>query len=110
MSEKYGNNHFWCFIEENWNGKEVAIWSAENHEEFIIARASDNYEAKRLIDALINYTPIKPDRLNKKQLAFLEFVCYNCQEPYSTMAGNAIMWNDVDAYKNLIEKFYMIYS
>ena len=111
MTEQYGNDIYWCFVEDGWNGKEVAIWRGPKDNEEIIARATDKYEAKRIIDALLtSNNSTKGIVLDKKALAFLEFVKAQCPEPYSTMAVNAIAWNDQNAYNKLISDFPMIYS
>ena len=110
-TKKYGNDHFWCFIEDGWSGKEVAIWSGPEGKEEIIARARDKYEARKIIDALLNYVYIEDKtKFGKKELAFLEFVQSNCVEPYATMASNAILWNDREAYEKLKSDFPTIYS
>jgi hypothetical protein len=110
-TKKYGNDRFWCFIEDGWNGKEVAIWKGPTDTEEVIARATDKYEAKIIIDALLNHVDIEDKtKFGKKEMAFLEFVCSNCVEPYSTMASNAILWNDHDVYNKLKTEFPVIYS
>ena len=108
---KYGNEHYWAFIEDGWNGKEVALWKGPSDVAEIFARAKDKYEAKVIIDALLNYVQVEDKtKLGKKELAFLDFVCANCVEPYATMAHNAILWNDHDAYNKLKSEFPVIYS
>ena len=108
---KYGNDHYWCFIEDGWSGKEIAIWRGPDGHEEIIARASDKYEAKGIVDALLALSNSSQGiSLSKKALAFLEFVKANCPEPYSTMAVNAILWNDQETYKKLLSDFPVIYS
>ena len=110
-SVKYGNNNYWCFIEKEWSPREVAIWKGPDGNETIIARACDKYEAKTIVDALLKHTNVEDGlQLNKKELAFLEFVCFNCVEPYATMASNAVLWKDREAYKDLRDKFPQIYS
>lgn len=111
MSEKkHGNSEFWCFIPEGWSGKEVAIWKGpEGHEE-IIARAKDKYEAKNIVDALLKHSNADAGALSNKELAFLEFVCAHCVEPYATMASNAILWKDHAGYTDLRDKFPQIYA
>ena len=110
ITKRYGNDYYWCFIEDGLKGKEVAIWRGPDGKEEIICRATDKYEAKLIIDALLNYTVKDIGALGKKELAFLEFVCSNCVEPYATMASNAIMWNDREAYDKLKNDFPIIYS
>lgn len=110
-AKKYGNDHYWCFLEKEWTGKEVAIWKGPDGQEQVIARAKDKYEARLIVDALLNYTYIEDStKFGKKELAFLEFVCAHCPEPYTTMAQNAILWNDHDAYEKLKKDFPTIYS
>jgi hypothetical protein len=110
-AKKYGNDHYWAFIEDGWNGKAIAIWKGPEGKEEIIANAVDKYEAKVIIDALLNYVFVEDKtKFGKKELAFLEFAAANMVEPYSTMASNAILWNDRDAYNNLKEQFSVIYS
>lgn len=109
--KKYGNDNYWCFIPEGWNGKEVAIWKNNENGGEIIARIVNKYDAKKIVDALLKYADTEDaTQLDKKELAFLEFVCSNCIEPYATMAANAILWNDKVACKDLIDKFPTIYS
>lgn len=109
MSTKHGNENYWCFVEDGY-GKEVAIWKGPVGQETVIARAIDNYEAKEIVDGLIANMDSKSNgKLGKKETVFLEFAKANFPEPYATMASTAILWNDVEAYKNLISKFPMIY-
>jgi len=109
-SKRYGNDHFWCFIDEK-PGKEVAIWRGPDGAEEIIARAADRYEAKQIVDALLNYVNVEDKtKFGKKEMAFLDFACANFVEPYSTMASNAILWNDREIYNNLKRDFPTIYS
>ena len=111
MSEKYGNDRYWCFIEDDWH-KEVAVWKDDNNNPYVIARAIDKYEAKLIVDALLAFQNNTTGTLllNKKSLAFLEFVKSNCPEPYATMASNAILWNDQEVYKKLLSDFPVVYS
>ena len=109
---KYGNDNFWCFIEDGVSVKDIAIWKRRGIDnECIIAKAVDKYEARSIVDALLNYVVVSKDgRFGKKELVFLDFVCANCIEPYSTMAANAIMWNDRVIYEDLKNKFPTIYD
>ena len=107
--KKYGNSDYWCFVPEGWSGKEVAIWKGPEGKEEIIARAKDKYEARTIIDALLKHGTIELEGLSKKELAFLEFVCAHCVEPYATMASNAILWKDHATYEDLKNKFPQIY-
>jgi len=110
-SKRYGNDHFWCFLEDGWAGKEVAIWKGPENVEEIIARVKDKYDAKTIVDALLNYVHIEDKtKFGKKEQAFLEFVCANCVEPYATMASNAILWNDRETYNKLKTDFPTIYT
>jgi hypothetical protein len=109
-SKKYGNDNYWCYIEEGWSGKEVAIWKGPEGDEQIIARAKDKYEARNIVDALINFKVTGDGGLSTKELAFLEFVSAHCVEPYATMASNAILWRDHTAYADLRDKFPQIYA
>ena len=109
-NKRYGNDHFWCFIEDGWNGKEVAIWRGPQDKEEVIARAINKYEAKTIIDALLSYVQVEDKtKFGKKELAFLEFMMANCIEPYATMSSNAILWNDREAYEKLKTDFPTIY-
>lgn len=111
MSEKYGNYNYWCFLEDNFNEREIAIWKAINNNPYIIARAIDKYEAKLIVDALLVFKNTNQGIiLDKKALAFLEFVKATCPEPYATMAANAILWNDKETYKKLLSDFAVVYS
>jgi hypothetical protein len=110
-AKKYGNDKFWCYIEDKWDGKEVAIWKGPEDQEEVIARAVNKYEAKSIVDALLSYaTTEDKSKFSNKELAFLEFVMAHCVEPYSTMAGNAVLWNDWDVYNKLKADFNVIYS
>lgn len=110
-AKKYGNEKYWCFIEDGWDGKEVAIWRGPADKEEVIARATDKYEAKAIVDALLNYVSIEDQcKFGKREAAFLEFIMANCQEPYATMASNALLWNDKETYKKLKSDFPVIYS
>jgi hypothetical protein len=108
--KKYGNDNYWCFIPEGWSGKEVAIWKGPEGQEEIIARAKDKYEAKNIVDALLNHANTDTGGLSTKELAFLEFVTAHCVEPYATMASNAILWNDHAEFEDLKNKFPQIYQ
>lgn len=109
--KKYGSEKYWCFIEEGWNAKEVAIWKGPEGQERVIARAEDKYEAKTIVDALLKHVNVEDaSALTKKELVFLEFVCANCVEPYATMASNAILWQDHAVFEELKTKFPTIYS
>ena len=111
MNKHYGNNNYWCFIEEGWNEREISIWKNNTDGGEIIARAHDKYEAKLIIDALLNYVHIENKTvLGKKEIVFLEFARSNCTEPYATMAANAILWNDKEAYNKLKSDFSKIYE
>lgn len=107
--KKYGNEVYWCFIPEGWTGKEVAIWKGPEGQEEIIARAKDKYEAKTIVDALLEHKNTDAG-LSNKELAFLEFVTAHCVEPYATMASNAILWKDRATYEDLKNKFPQIYA
>ena len=107
-TKKYGNSNYWAFVEDEYNGKEVAVWKGPEDKEQIIARALDKYQAINIIDALLNYTHCDV-KIGPKEMAFLQFVEANCIEPYATMAANAILWKDLDAYNTLKNKFPEIY-
>jgi len=106
---RYGNDNYWCFFDEKWSGKEVAIWEGPEGQEQIIGRARDKYIAKTMIDALLKHVNTDVGLSNKQQ-AFLEFVTHQCVEPYATMASNAILWKDKVAYEDLKNKFSQIYA
>jgi hypothetical protein len=114
MSEKrYGNERYWCYISTDAKPvMEVAVWrSVGKGGSYIVARAVDVYEAKKLVDALLAYSNnVEKNKLGKKETLFLEFVMANCVEPYATMASNAILWNDWDVYNKLKSDFPVIYS
>ena len=110
-SKKYGNDQYWCFIEDEWSTREIAIWRGPKEHEEIVARAPNKYDAKLVVDALTQYrTTDNKNIFTKKEMAFLEFVVAHCVEPYSTMAANAILWNDWDTYNKLKSDFIQIYS
>ena len=107
---KYGNDNYWCFLDDNIKSRDIAIWKGPEGQEIIIATAFDKYEAKTIIDALLQYSKTVDDKqLSKKEMVFLEFVCANCIEPYATMASNAILWRDKTVYETLKTKFPEIY-
>lgn len=109
--KKYGNERFWAFIGDGWSEKEIAIWKGPKEQEEIIARAKNKYEARLIIDALLNYTLVEDKNgLGNKEVAFLEFVCANCNEPYATMASNAILWKDREVFNKLKNDFPTIYG
>lgn len=110
-SKKYGNDKYWCFIEDEWSAREIAIWRGPKESEEIVARAPNKYDAKLIVDALTQYRTTEDKHIfTKKELAFLEFITAHCVEPYSTMAANAIIWNDWDTYNKLKSDFNQIYS
>jgi len=113
MSKKHGNDNFWCFLEDGWDtSRPIEIWhNLGNGESEVMAHATDKYNAMQIVDALITHDNISDDgnKLTNKELAFLSFVESQCQDPYSTMAMNAIMWNDRNVYNNLKSKFPEIY-
>lgn len=110
-TNKYGNDHYWCFLDSKVGDREIAIWRGPEGQEEIIARASDKYEAKRIVDALLaTQNTAVGAAFDKKALAFLDFVKAHCPEPYATRAANALLWTDKEEYKNLISEFPVIYS
>lgn len=110
-SKKYGNDNYWCFLEDGWSTREIAIWRGPKEHEEIVARTPNKYDAKLIVDSLIQFrSSDDKDKFSKKEMALLEFIAANCMEPYSTMASNAILWNDWDAYNKLKSEFNQIYS
>ena len=114
MSKRYGNSLVWCFTEEGWdNNRSIEIWHAFGKDrEEVMAYATDVYSAKQIVDALIVAENVSDDpgnKLIKKEIELLSFIEARCPEPYSTMATNAIMWNDRKGYKTLKAKFNEIY-
>lgn len=111
-TKRYGNDSYWCFLEDGWCDREVAIWQGPEGSEKIIGRASDKYTAKVIINALLYYVDIekKQDAFNDKEMKFLEFAAANFIEPYATMASNSILWNDKQTYNKLVNDFGKIYS
>jgi hypothetical protein len=110
VEKKYGSDDYWGFLPAGWDGKEVAIWKNNVNGGEVVARAKDKYEARTIIDALIKHGAAEPEGLSNKELAFLEFVCAHCVEPYATMASNAILWKDHTTYIDLRDKFPQIYQ
>jgi hypothetical protein len=111
MSKRYGNENYWCFLEDAWDGKNIAIWRRLAEQEEIIAYAIDKYDARLIVDALLNYTYVEDKtKFGKKELAFLDFARAHFVEPYATMAANAILWNDRGVYEKLKTDFSTIYS
>lgn len=108
--KRYGNDNYWAFLEIIPTGRDTAIYQARDGESVIVARATSKYDATVIVDALISYRNTSQLVLSKKEIVFLEFVKANCPEPYSTMAANAILWNDKDAYNKLRVEFPVIYS
>ncbi len=113
MSKKYGNSNTWCFTEDGWEAsRPIEIWQSVGEGEEVIAHATDKYNAQRLVDALILSEKVGSDpknKLTKREIVFLQFVSSTCPEPWTTMADNAIMWNDREAYNTLKAKFSEIY-
>lgn len=109
-SNKYGNDHYWCFLDDVSVTKEIAIWKGPSDSEEIIARASGKYDARIIIDALLNYVNVEDKKFGKRELVFLEFGVSHFPEPYSTMATNAIIWNDREIYEKLKSEFSKIYN
>ena len=108
---KYGNNDFWCILNNTINNDPVVIWKQTDSDEISIATAIDNFEAKYIVDALVNYIPPKDkNTFTKKETVFLEFGVAHFTEPYKTMASNAIIWNDREVYNRLIAKFSKFYA
>lgn len=113
MPTKHGNDNFWCFLEptDSIIKREIAIWKGPTGEAEIIARATDQYEAKRIVDALCSFKPSSDkNTLDKKSVTFLNFVRSHCKEPYATRATNALMWEDKEEYQKLLEEFPVLYS
>lgn len=114
--QRYGNDQYWTYIHDVIEKKEYIIWEKcpivdkESGIPVQIAVAKSKYDAKRIVDALLAYTNTTTGLLGKKELAFLDFVKANCHEPYSTMATNAILWNDKNVYNKLRTDFPVIYS
>ena len=110
---KYGNNLNWCFLEDDWiSSQTIEIWGTIGpQQEEVIAYAVDKYSAKRIVDALITTDNVNApsNKLTKKETVLLQFIAANCAEPWTTMANNAIMWNDREAYNKLKAKFGEIY-
>jgi len=114
MSKKYGNDAAWCFLEDGWEtARPIEVWhSLGTGSEEVIAHATDRYNAMLIVDALVLKDKFKDDasnKLTKHEVVFLQFVSSNCSEPWSTMADNAIMWNDREAFNTLKAKFNEIY-
>lgn len=114
MSQRYGNDRFWCFIEKGWETlRPIEIWQALGKgEEEVMAQASDKYNAEQIVDALIVADNVNDDSstvLSKREMIFLQFVSSNCQEPWATMANNAILWKDRKVFESLKAKFNEIY-
>ena len=110
-AKKYGNEKYWCFIEDKWDGKQVAIWKGPEDQEEVIAHAVNKYEAKSIVDALLSHSVSEnKNKFSTKELAFLEFVMAHCVEPYSTMASNAVLWDDWETYNKLKTDFPTIYA
>lgn len=111
--KRYGNDHYWAFVEIVPSGREIPIYQSiigEENAPRIVARATSKYDATVIVDALISHKNTSQLILAKKEIVFLEFVKANCPEPYSTMAANAILWNDKETYNKLRTDFPVIYS
>lgn len=113
MSKKYGNDNYWCFLEDWDSSKPIEIWhDIGSKQSEVIAHATDRFNARQIVDSLItadNVNDGPEKKLTKKELVFLAFVESQCPEPWSTMASNAILWNEKDTYNNLKNKFNEIY-
>jgi hypothetical protein len=114
MSTQYGNSRAWCFLEDGWDTtRPIEIWhSLGPDQEEVMAHATDRYNAMKIVDALIVAENVKGEvknQLTKHEVVFLDFVSSNCQEPWSTMASNAILFQDRDQYNTVKQKFGEIY-
>lgn len=116
QTQRYGNDHYWTYLEDIPNRDHI-IWEKSDARDELgrsspskIAISSSKYDAKRIVDALLAYKNSDFLVLGKKELIFLDFVKANCPEPYATIAANAILWNDKDAYNKLRMDFPVIYS
>lgn len=114
MTKKHGNNRFWCFLEDNWDtNKPIEVWqSLGDGNEEVMAHATDRYNATKIVNSLITAENVRDNptaKLPKKAIVFLQFVSANCNEPWTTMAANAIMWNDQSEYEKLKAKFGEFY-
>jgi hypothetical protein len=114
MSKKYGNDKVWCFLEDGWDTtRPIEVWhTLGKGEQEVMAHATDKYNAMQVVDAIIVADNVNDDpenKLTKHEIVFLQFVCSNCLEPWTTMADNAIMWNDREAYNTIKAKFPEIY-
>jgi hypothetical protein len=116
QTRRYGNDYYWTYIDDVSELKEYTIWERglcvdkEMGSPTRMAVANSKYDAKRIVDALLAYKNTTVGLLGKREFVFLDFVKANCPEPYSTMAANAILWNDKDAYNKLRMDFPVIYS
>lgn len=115
--KRYGNDHYWTYLEDPFNRSEYIIWEKSEVSDELgrssptkLAITANKYDAKRIVDALLVYKNNDVSVLGKKELIFLDFVKANCPEPYSTIAANAILWNDKQAYNKLRNEFPVIYS
>lgn len=80
--------------------------------EEVMAHGTDKYNTMHIVDALILAEKVgdnPENKLTKHEIVFLQFISSNCAEPWTTMADNAIMWNDREAYNTLKAKFSEIY-
>ncbi len=107
---RHGNDVYWTFLEKLPSGREIGIYQKLGDSQFLLAKTFDKYSAIAIVNALISYKPEHQETLSKKELAFLDFVKAYCPEPYSTMAANAILWNDKEVYNKLRTDFPVIYS
>jgi hypothetical protein len=111
MNKKHGNDHYWCYPDDNHPNVEVAIWQGPLGNESVIGRANNKYDATLIVNALIAFQEkVSNSNLTKKETVFLEFIKSNGREPYATMAGNALIWNDKSVYTKLMSEFQKIYE
>jgi hypothetical protein len=114
MSKRYGNDRVYCFLEEGWeNARHIEIWHCIGIGlEEVMAHATDRWNAMQIVDALITAENVKDDgenKFTKRQIQLLEFVAATSVEPYTTMANNALLWEDQELYTTVKAKIQEIY-
>lgn len=114
MSQKYGNDSVWTFIEEGYDStKWIEVYhQIQDGEIEVLAHARDAHNARKIVDALITTENVKgnPDnKLTKREIVFLQFVASYGSEPFTTRANNAILFNDRTRYEEIKREFASFY-
>jgi len=112
MTKKYGNDKVWVYFSDEESPNEYIIWNNVGETPMKLAVCYSKYDAKLIVNGIIDYlnNNKSQSQFSKQQTVFCEFISSNCKEPWATMARNAVLWNDVEIYNNLKNRFSEIYE